>query len=223
LDPRNAVDRGDLAAARTMAESLRAGGATKQAMAHAVTGLLDRSEDDWHDALLLAHEHGLRLIAVDALEALGVAAAATDNSAEALRLLAAAHRLREETGYQWRFGGEQRTHDDAIQTARNDLGVGADAAWGEGLALDLTHAVAYARRARGERTRPRHGWASLTPTEQHVVELVAEGLTNPEIAERLLMGRGTVKTHLEHIFAKTGLRNRAELAAAAIQHKHDQP
>ena len=84
-------------------------------------------------------------------------------------------------------------------------------------------AVAYARRARGERARPRHGWASLTPTEQQVVELVAEGLTNPEIAERLLMARGTVKTHLEHVFAKTGLRNRAELAAAAIQHKHDQP
>ena len=173
--------------------------------------------------LRLAHQHGLRLIAVDALEALGVAAAATDSSAEALRLLAAAHRLREETGYQWRFRGEQRTHDDAIRSARNDLGDGADAAWREGLALDLTHAVAYARRARGERTRPRHGWASLTPTEQHVVELVAEGLTNPEIAERLLMGRGTVKTHLEHIFAKTGLRNRAELAAAAIQHKHEQP
>ena len=223
LDPRDAVDRGDPAAARTMVESLRAGGATKQAMAHAVTGLLDRSEDDWHDALLLAHQYGLRLIAADALEALGVAAAGTDSSAEALRLLAAAHRLRDETGYQWRFGGEQRTLDHAIRSARDDLGVGAHAAWDEGLALDLTAAVAYARRARGERARPRHGWASLTPTEQQVVELVAEGLTNPEIAERLLVGRGTVKTHLEHVFAKTGLRNRAELAAATMQHKHDQP
>jgi DNA-binding CsgD family transcriptional regulator len=75
-----------------------------------------------------------------------------------------------------------------------------------------------------ERTRrPRHGWASVTPTEQHVVDLVAEGLTNPKIAERLLMGRGTVKTHLEHVFAKTGLRNRAELAAATIHHKHQHP
>ncbi|HMK11492.1 MAG TPA: helix-turn-helix transcriptional regulator [Acidimicrobiales bacterium] len=56
---------------------------------------------------------------------------------------------------------------------------------------------------------------SLTPTEEHVVALVAEGLTNPQIAERLLMGRATVKTHLEHIFTKLDVRLRAELAAQA--------
>jgi len=54
-----------------------------------------------------------------------------------------------------------------------------------------------------------------------VIDLVADGLTNPEIAERLLMARGTVKTHLEHVYAKTGLRNRTELAAAATQHRLD--
>ena len=47
--------------------------------------------------------------------------------------------------------------------------------------------------------------------------LVAEGLTNPQIAERLLMGRATVKTHLEHIFTKLGIRTRAELAAEAAR------
>ena len=104
--------------------------------------------------------------------------------------------------------------------ARNDLADDGDSAWREGLTLDLPHALDYARRARGERGRPRHGWASLTPTERRVAELVARGLTNPEIAEQLLMARGTVKTHLEHVFAKTGLRNRAELAAAVIQHHH---
>ena len=88
--------------------------------------------------------------------------------------------------------------------------------------LGWHEAAAYARRARGERGRPSHGWASLTPTEQRVVDLVAEGLTNPQIAERLLMARGTVKTHLEHVFAKTGYRNRAELAAAAAQ-RQSQP
>ena len=62
----------------------------------------------------------------------------------------------------------------------------------------------------------------ITPTEQRVVDLVAEELTNPEIAERLLMARGTVKSHLEHIFAKTGYRNRAELAAAASK-RQSQP
>ena len=93
----------------------------------------------------------------------------------------------------------------------------ADAAEAEGAALDWREAASYAARARGERKRPSHGWAALTPTEQQVVALVAEGLTNPQIAERLLMGRATVKTHLDHVFAKTGLHTRTELAAEYVR------
>ena len=69
---------------------------------------------------------------------------------------------------------------------------------------------------RGRRGRPADGWASLTPTELQVVATVAEGLSNPQICARLFMSRGTVKTHLSHIYAKLGVANRAELAAAAI-------
>ena len=223
LAARDAVNRNDPAAANATVESMGPGGATRQAIAHAIAGLLNGSQDEWHQALQLAGEHGLRLIAVDALEALGAAAASSDSSAEALRLFAAADRLRDETGYRWRFNAEQQRYDTASRLARDDLDDEAESAWREGLALDLPQAVAYARRARGERARPRHGWDSLTPTERQVVDLVADGLTNPEIAERLLMARGTVKTHLEHVYAKTGLRNRAELAAAVTQHKHEQP
>jgi DNA-binding CsgD family transcriptional regulator len=97
------------------------------------------------------------------------------------------------------------------------LGDGAAAAEDAGRSLDWREAAAYARRARGERKRPHHGWASLTPTELQVVALVSEGLTNPQIAERLLMGRATVKTHLEHVFTKLGMRTRAELAAEATR------
>jgi DNA-binding CsgD family transcriptional regulator len=92
-----------------------------------------------------------------------------------------------------------------------------EAAVAEGRNLDWREAAAYARRARGERKRPQHGWASLTPAEQHVVALVAEGMTNAQIAERLLMGRATVKTHLEHIFTKLGVRTRAALASEATR------
>ena len=99
----------------------------------------------------------------------------------------------------------------------NALGDDAEPAAAEGRNLDWRAAAAYARRARGERKRPAHGWASLTPTEQQVVALVSEGLTNPQIAERLLMGRATVKTHLEHIFTKLGIRSRAQLAAEAAR------
>ena len=88
----------------------------------------------------------------------------------------------------------------------------------EGQRLDGPAAVAYALRARGERRRPSFGWDSLTPTELEVVRLAAAGLTNPAIGERLFISRGTVKTHLLHVFAKLGVHTRAELAAAAIRH-----
>ena len=64
---------------------------------------------------------------------------------------------------------------------------------------------------------PTFGWDSLTPTEVRVVELVAEGMTNPEIAERLFVSRRTVATHVEHVFQKLGHANRVELAADAAR------
>ena len=54
---------------------------------------------------------------------------------------------------------------------------------------------------------------SLTPTEQRVVALVAEGLSNPQIGERLFVSRRTVQTHLAHVFAKLGISSRTQLAA----------
>jgi DNA-binding CsgD family transcriptional regulator len=70
-------------------------------------------------------------------------------------------------------------------------------------------------RARGERKRPSSGWESLTPTEVDVVRLAAQGLTNPEIADKLFIARTTVKTHLAHVFAKLGVSTRSELAHLA--------
>ena len=84
----------------------------------------------------------------------------------------------------------------------------------EGAALERDDAVAWLRRARGARKRPGHGWESLTPTEVEVVRQAAAGLTNPQIAERLFVARATVKTHLSHVYAKLGVRNRSQLAAA---------
>jgi predicted ATPase/class 3 adenylate cyclase/DNA-binding CsgD family transcriptional regulator len=188
-----------------------------QAILAAIEGAATGDEDRWHAALALALEQGFRLVAVDALEGLGVAAARLEAWTESSRLLAAAERLRDETGYRWRFGFEQAAVDIAWLSASQALGDDADAAIAEGRNLDWREAAAYARRARGERKRPSHGWASLTPTERQVVDLVAAGLTNPEIAERLLMGRPTVKTHLSHIFAKLGVRTRSELASMATR------
>lgn len=58
------------------------------------------------------------------------------------------------------------------------------------------------------------GWNALTVTEERVVELVAEGLTNREVGGRLHMGARTVETHLSHVFTKLDVRSRVELARA---------
>jgi len=60
------------------------------------------------------------------------------------------------------------------------------------------------------------GWRALTEGEWRVVALAAQGHTNAEIADRLFLSRYTVETHLKHVFAKLGLRSRAELAAVAV-------
>jgi DNA-binding CsgD family transcriptional regulator len=61
--------------------------------------------------------------------------------------------------------------------------------------------------------RPATGWEALTGAERPVADLVAAGLTNREIADRLFLDRFTVETHLKHVFAKLGVSSRAELAA----------
>ncbi|HJR25604.1 MAG TPA: response regulator transcription factor, partial [Acidimicrobiales bacterium] len=136
--------------------------------------------------------------------------------AEAARLGSAVDEIREALGLR-RWPLDQADHDRAVAAARDALDGEDEAARAQGAAMSLDEVVAYVRRARGERGRPAHGWASLTPTEQQVVDLVVEGLTNPQIAERLFVSRGTVRTHLSHIFPKLGVATRSELAARAAR------
>ncbi len=58
----------------------------------------------------------------------------------------------------------------------------------------------------------RRNSARLTPREREIVRLICRGLKNKEIAEQLLITPGTVKVHLMHIFEKTGVKDRFELA-----------
>jgi DNA-binding CsgD family transcriptional regulator len=61
----------------------------------------------------------------------------------------------------------------------------------------------------------RSGWDSLTPTEVKVAKLVEAGLSNPEIAARLLLSRRTVATHVSHILRKLGVHSRIDIAREA--------
>jgi len=63
----------------------------------------------------------------------------------------------------------------------------------------------------------------LTPREREVLSLIGTGLTNTEIASRLVLGEGTVKTHVGHIFTKLDLRDRPAAVVFAFDHGLVQP
>ena len=154
---------------------------------------------------------------MDFIELLAVLAADSERYVEAGRLLAAASKERERLGYV-RFAVDQPDVDVAMSKIEANLGgPGLLAAWSAGEGLSIDEALDYARRGRGQRGRPDNGWASLTPTERSVVELVVEGLTNAEIAGRMFVSTGTVKSHLNHIYNKLGVSNRRQLIGAARQ------
>jgi DNA-binding NarL/FixJ family response regulator len=86
-------------------------------------------------------------------------------------------------------------------------------------------APAVTRKLIGEFTRlrssravvPGPALASLTPRETEVLRLVAEGLSNTEIAVRLVVTEETVKTHVSHILSKLGLRDRTQAVVVAYE------
>jgi DNA-binding CsgD family transcriptional regulator len=60
--------------------------------------------------------------------------------------------------------------------------------------------------------RARSGWDSLTPTEINVAALVAQGLSNPQIADRLMVSSRTIGTHVSSILKKLDVHSRADIA-----------
>lgn len=167
-----------------------------------------------HAALSRALQFGFTFFQVDALEALSIVLGDADRLEEAGRLIGAVDAFRARSGHHRAFP------TPSLVELRRRVD---PAALEEGARLSLQEAVEYARRGRGERSRPDHGWESLTPSEARVVELVASGLPNKEIAAKLFVSIATVKTHLVHVYTKLDVRTRAELAAEATRRQSRRP
>ncbi|MBV1851731.1 ATP-binding protein [Catellatospora tritici] len=134
-------------------------------------------------------------------------------------------------GCGWHFHQAQADEDAAALLAGRGDGERAREALARALegyaaceaAWDVARAQARLRQAGvrrgrvGPRRRPKTGWEALTETEHRIALLVASGMSNPEIAERLFLSRRTVQSHVSSILAKVGVHSRVELAVSAHQ------
>jgi predicted ATPase/class 3 adenylate cyclase/DNA-binding CsgD family transcriptional regulator len=172
------------------------------------------AEDRLHRALDTQARLGYPQYVADVLEELAGIDLDHARPTPAAVLFGAASAIRDASGVVRRIG-RQHAYDTDVDRLRDTLDEADLAeAWAKGRALSMADAVDLASRGRGERRRPAMGWESLTATEAKVAALVAEGHTNPEIAEALIMGRATVKTHVSNILRKLGLTNRTQVATA---------
>src|SRR5919202_1360639 len=110
---------------------------------------------------------------------------------------------------------EMRPHRPARSRAEAATELRAEVAAGR-LDGDAAHA---GLRAAGHRVKRRRQWpAGLTTREVEVLRLVARGLSNKEIAAELMISRKTAGSHVEHIYTKTGVSNRARAGLFATKH-----
>ncbi|NBE56083.1 ATP-binding protein [Streptomyces boluensis] len=112
-------------------------------------------------------------------------------------------------------------HRSAVAAAESALGaVRYRQLRDEGMALPLPEAAALAGETGPAAPAPRAAgggdWDTLTSREQEIALLVAEGLSNRQIAERLVISKRTVDSHLEHIMGKLGYGSRIQIATLAV-------
>ncbi|MGQ9815956.1 MAG: response regulator transcription factor [Candidatus Roseilinea sp.] len=105
------------------------------------------------------------------------------------------------------------------QIGSNDLVKAIEAVGHGDAALDpTTTSRVFARMREEARKKEESAFSELTEQELRVLSLLAEGRTNREIADALMLGEGTVRNYVSSIFSKLHVNNRAEAAAYAAMH-----
>jgi predicted ATPase/DNA-binding CsgD family transcriptional regulator len=224
-----AVSRGDRALAQGLVDELTdcarsldnawmsSAAVTVQAQLARADGDADTARRLAYQALVAHAEHGYQRDLLIVLELIADLYVDRQMYREATRLDGAISAARRRMGIRWLSVDDAGRQAGRSRAARAVESGERGRLLAAGAALGLDDVVRYVSRGRGARDRPTTGWESLTPTEQTMVRLVAAGHTNSDIAEKMMISPATVKAHLTHIFTKTGVTRRAELAAEATR------
>jgi predicted ATPase/DNA-binding CsgD family transcriptional regulator len=183
----------------------------------------ERSAALLREGLSLARELDHKTFIQYCIIGLASVAASQTHPVRAARLWGAAEGMSETYGAQFSSAGRAAIdYEGRLAVARSQLDEAVwTAAWAEGRAMDSEQAVEYAleqEEAAPEPGAPETYPAGLSAREAEVLGLVATGLTNAEVAEKLFLSSRTVGWHLGSIYRKLGSHSRTEAARFASEH-----
>jgi predicted ATPase/DNA-binding CsgD family transcriptional regulator len=179
-----------------------------------------RARDLFEEGLTVSAELGNEADIVHCLEGLATIAGAEGRIVRAARLWGAAEALLEKIEAMYTYVPDRSLHRSQL-AARSQIDEAAwEVAWAEGRTMTSEQAIEYAleREAAPEPAVPEAYPTGLSAREVEVLRLVATGLTNAEVAEKLFLSSRTVDWHLGSIYRELGLHSRAEATRFAAQH-----
>jgi len=182
------------------------------------TGDIDGAAASWREALSICQDRNDPFGMIWSLGGLALVAAARHDDERALRLAAVVERLSREFSFiAWSTRVNQL--NDSTERIRKKLGPRrSDQIWADALAMTTPEALDYAAGRTGQAVDAEADAGPLSRREREVAAMVAAGMTNKEIAQRLFIAERTAEGHVERIRNKLGVRSRTEVATWAVAH-----
>jgi DNA-binding CsgD family transcriptional regulator len=170
---------------------------------------------DFREGLKLFRDQGDQRGMADCLDGLAGVLGGMGQPERAARLFGAAEAARESVGVTL-WPGNTADYELNLSLVRDALGEDElQTAWNLGRTSPLHETVA--ELLAGEHYAGRTANLDLSPREQEVASLVAQGLTNRQIGAQLFITEGTARLHVKHILQKLGFTSRVQIAAYAVE------